>query len=902
MRLINSKIISFIILLNVVNFHTDVFSQSNGNIVKRIELDFEFETKGEFTFKKVKRPKIGLTLSGGGLRGFADIGVLEVFEEENINIDYISSTSIGAVIGGLYAIGYSPASLRKFVKETDWGTIYIDEPLRSTQFVSQKDEQNKHIFLLRFNGIKPYIPKAISQGQKILNELNSLILPASFHPTTSFSQFKIPINIVATNMRTGEQKVFDSGNLAQAILGSLSIPLLFSPVKIDGEFYWDGGLVNNIPTDVVIEMGSDIVIAVNTTAALRTLDHMEFPWEITDQVTTIMQAKNNEEKLSLADVVITPDIRESNSYDTKSVDHFIDMGRKAALEMLPKIKSIIKSKSYLNSDSEEKYYISQVTVTGNEYFNKSDIRNLIKSTNNSEISHSTIINDLENIYNSGFYDNVYANIIKNNDQYILEFKVFENHIIENIEINGNSLISDEEILDIINDESDKIYNSIQFQKAISRINAIYDEKGYSLAHIKNFQIDDINKKLTINIDEGIISEIRIIGNEITRTHVIKREFTLKSGDVFEISKAQTAFDNLYGTGLFQRVIPNVVYEDGKIVLNITVEEHIPDIMKIGTRYDNDKETRVYVELANENFAGTGTKSKVHAEIGQRIQNLFYEFRADRILNTYLSFEGNIHFRSDLNFLSDQRNNFISNGDVKDTRLGGTFKVGSQIGRQWNFVVSLNIEDVKTEAFPYQTLSLENSSYFIENVNEELDLRTIRFETSVDTRDKYPFTENGNYHEIYYETAGSMFGSKLSYVKFYSMLSFAKTFNQRHTILPRFIFGTADATLPYSQKFRLGGLDSFLGKRLNALHGRQVVAGNLEYRYKLPLQNFFNTYLSFRYDFANLTDNSDDFSAEGFIFGTGLKFSIDLPLGPMEVGYGSRNGENEKLYFSIGHKF
>lgn len=902
MRIFNKKYFLTLILFPFLLFIDNLYSQSNRDIIKKIELDFEIVKKGEFTFKKIKRPKIGLTLSGGGLRGFADIGVLEVFEEESIPIDYISGTSIGAVIGGLYAIGYSPKALRKFVKDTDWGSIFFDEPLRSAQFISQKDEQNKHIFLLRFDGIKPYIPKAMSQGQRILNELNSLILPASFNPTSSFDQFKIPINIVATNMRTGKVKVFKSGNLAQSILGSLSLPLLFSPVKIDGEYFWDGGLVNNIPTDVAKEMGSDIIIAVNTTAALRSLDKMEYPWEITDQVTTIMQAKTNAELLSIADVVITPDIRESNAYDTESVDNFIEKGRKAAIKMLPKIKSLIKSKKEQYLDNDEKYNISQINIIGNEYFSDSDIINLISSKPETDIYESKIKNDLEKIFESGFYENVFALIKIKNGLNILEINVKENARIDKIEINGNTLIPNEEILEIITDRSDKIYNSLQFQDAISQINSKYDDEGYSLAHIKNFHIDIKTNTLILNIDEGKISEIRTIGNYITKDYVIRREFPLKSGDIFEISKAQTGFDNLYGTGLFQRVIPNVIYENEKIVLILTVEEHIPDIMKIGTRYDNDKETKVYLELVNENFAGTGTKSKVHAEIGQRIQNLFYSFRADRILNSYLSFEGNLHFRSDINFLSDQNNNFISTGDVKDTRLGGTFKLGSQIGRQWNFEVSLNIEDVKTEAFPFETLSLQENSYFINNVNERLDLRTIRVETSIDTRDKYPFTNKGNFHQIYYETAGSIFGSKLSYVKFYSFLSFANTFNNRHTIIPKFVFGSADATLPYSQRFRWGGLDSFIGKRFNSLHGRQIVAGNLEYRYKLPLQNFFNTYLSFRYDFANLSDNSDDFSADGFIFGSGLKFSIDLPLGPLEVGYGSRTGENEKLYFSIGHKF
>ncbi|MFC1564622.1 LPS assembly protein LptD [candidate division KSB1 bacterium] len=894
-------LISSIIFLTVSSVHSQDAKIPAGNVIKTIFLDYEQETRGAFEYRKIRKPKLGLALSGGGLKGFAHIGVLEVLEEEGIPPDFLACSSIGAIVGGLYAVGYTPEELRSFALETDWRGIFMDSPDRSTQFLQQKSEYDKHILVLRFDGIKPYIPQALSQGQSILNTFNSLILRASFNPHSDFNQFRIPIRIVATNRDTGIETVFERGDLAQVILASISVPMLLYPVKIGDGFYWDAGLRNNIPTNVARDMGSDIVVAVNTTAGLRNEERMEYPWQITDQVTTIMQMERNKELLGLADLVISPPLQDRDSYDFDSIGEFIEMGREETRKLLPLIREKI---SDISNDDDNSYYITpdRIKIKGCRQLKEEFITGFIQSTPRKTLTEKNIKQDLESLFETGFFSDVKAEIIEENENLFLEFHIVENPLINNIVITGNTLFTEQEIINMYPAGISDTFNQHNAMQFIQRIYDSYIEEGVSLVQIKKFEIDTVSNSLYVKIDEGRIHRIEISGNEITRLHVIDREFTLNKGEIFNFYRAQRGINNLYGTGLFEKVQPIIQFEDDKLILRIEIVEQKTEMMRIGARYDNDSETELYMELADDNFMGTGMKSILQASFGQRNRGFMYRFRADRIFQSYLNFDGNFHYVSDLKFMTDNRQDFARRGDYKDTRIGASLSIGTQLGRFGNVSTALNIENVTIEAYPFETLDTEYAGYFFNSVNEEIELRTIRIQSVVDTRDQYPFATKGTYSNIFYETAGSIFGGKLSYVKFYSSLGFVYTLNQRHTFEPRVVFGSADETLPYSQRFRWGGLNSFFGKGLNSLHGRSVFAANFGYRYKIPLQNMFDTYLKLRYDFVNIAENSEDFKLKEFKFGIGGSISISLPIGPIEIGYGSALGEIDRIYFSLGHDF
>ena len=264
-------------------------------------------------YKQLQRPKIGLALSGGGARGFAQIGILQVLEEHNIPIDFIVGTSIGSIIGGLYAAGYSPDQIVEITKIIDWANIMVDKPPRTNLFIAQKQESGKAILQLRFSGTTLSIPQAITPGQKLTSILNSLTLRAGFQTSSNFDQLKIPFRALACDLVTGHKVLLKDGNLAEAMRSSTAVPLLFEPVTRNNMMLVDGGLINNIPVDEVRELGADLVIALDTSSELNEKSNLKVPWKVADQVTSIMQAEKNKNQRVAADVLIQPELSDFKS-------------------------------------------------------------------------------------------------------------------------------------------------------------------------------------------------------------------------------------------------------------------------------------------------------------------------------------------------------------------------------------------------------------------------------------------------------------------------------------------------------------------------------------------------------------------------------------------------------------
>jgi len=208
------------------------------------------------------RPKIGLVLSGGGAKGFAHIGVLEVFEKEGIPIDYIAGTSIGSIIGGLYAIGYNSQQLKAFVTNQEWVHLLSDHISRDYKNIFEKYDQDRYLisFKLRTDeGIS--LPAGVVEGHNVINKLCELT--AKYHEVRDFNEFPIPFACVAADIATGDEVVIRNGFLPEAIFASMSIPTIFAPSVIQDKLVVDGGIANNFPADVVKDMGADIIIGVD---------------------------------------------------------------------------------------------------------------------------------------------------------------------------------------------------------------------------------------------------------------------------------------------------------------------------------------------------------------------------------------------------------------------------------------------------------------------------------------------------------------------------------------------------------------------------------------------------------------------------------------------------------------
>lgn len=279
-------------------------------------------------------PRIGLVLSGGAARGLAHIGVLRALEEQGVHIDAIAGTSMGAVIGGLYASGYSVDELEKLALAIDWRQALSDAPLRDdVPFRRKQDDRDflvKQKLSFRDDGSLG-LPLGVIQGQNLALLLESLLVHTS--DTRDFDRLAIPFRAVATDISTGEKVVFRKGHLPQAIRASMSIPAVFAPVEVDGQLLVDGGMVDNIPVDVAREMGVDLVITVDIGTPLRGRKELLTVVDVLNQSVTLMTRRNSEAQLATLgpdDILVQPPLAGFSATDFGRARQMIDAGYRAA--------------------------------------------------------------------------------------------------------------------------------------------------------------------------------------------------------------------------------------------------------------------------------------------------------------------------------------------------------------------------------------------------------------------------------------------------------------------------------------------------------------------------------------------------------------------------------------------
>lgn len=316
-----------------------------------------------------ERPRIGLALSGGGVKGFAQIGVLKVFEEIGLPIDYIAGSSMGSIVGGLYAIGYSADELELLVTQTDWDELFSESMNRRTMTTSQKLWNERTFLTLPVRGWQLELPSGLKTGQRISRLLCRLTLPV--HHIEDFREFPIPFVCLATDIETGEGVLLERGFLPHALRASMGIPSIFTPTEIDNRRLVDGGEVRTIPVDDVLQFNPDIVIAVDATSRLYRGDQLHSLLTIYDQTMRFHKVSSNLEQLEKTDLVIRPDFKALSVADFSRIGEFIKRGEKAAREMMPLLQVILDSTGTSNDIKRrlptvsDTFYITEVDIQGN---------------------------------------------------------------------------------------------------------------------------------------------------------------------------------------------------------------------------------------------------------------------------------------------------------------------------------------------------------------------------------------------------------------------------------------------------------------------------------------------------------------------------------------------------------
>lgn len=375
-------------------------------------------------------PKVGLVLSGGGAKGFAHVGVLKVLEKAGVRVDYVSGTSMGAVIGGLYASGYNAKELDSVLRVYDLDALVKDELPREVSSFYQKENQAKYALSLPLHKGKIELPTGVSKGQSVYNVFSKLT--EHVHQVDDFEQLPIPFFCIATNLETGEEVMLEKGFLPEAIRASASFPGLLTPVDLKGQILVDGGIVDNLPIEKMKAKGVDVIIAVNVSAGLRDIEDLNNLPEILMQIAGFQMYEKWDEKIKMADIYIRPELDEYTTFSFESSEEITDQGEKAALNLIRELNELGDRQrtrppnSIKNFEQSDEILVKEVVIKGNRnYTDKYCIKKLgIKE--GQTVSHEEFLRGIDVLSATDNFKHIFYKLIKVEGGTRIEFDMTEN--------------------------------------------------------------------------------------------------------------------------------------------------------------------------------------------------------------------------------------------------------------------------------------------------------------------------------------------------------------------------------------------------------------------------------------------------------------------------------------------
>lgn len=486
-------------------------------------LVFTFQVS--FSQDTIKAPKIGLVLSGGGAKGFAHVGVLKVLEAAGIKIDYIGGTSMGAVVGGLYASGYAANQIDSIIKVTNFDNLLIDYIPRSSKSFYEKRNDELYALILPFNNFKIGAPQSLSKGMFNYNLFNKFTLHVRH--VRDFNQLPIPFLCMATDIEFGQQVILDKGVLAQAFFASSALPSVFSPVILDGKFLIDGGVTNNYPIEEIKKLGADIIIGVDVQSGLRDRNQLQDATKILFQITNLQMIEKMKLNAKNTDIYIKPDIKEYGAVSFEKAKEIILRGEEAAFSVYEKIDQLAdKSNPYykpqlkIESDSLK---IVNIVCNNLKDYSKAYIEGKLKFKSGAKIRYKDLemgINNIDATHNfgaviyslepNGLGDDLILNLAENPVKTYLKFGLhfdgfYKSGVLANITNKKTLFKNDIASFDLI--IGDNVRYNLDY----------YIDNGYNLSVGFKSQLNQFNKNVTKDISSLSV-------NPLTNANAINIDF------------------------------------------------------------------------------------------------------------------------------------------------------------------------------------------------------------------------------------------------------------------------------------------------------------------------------------------------------------------------------------------
>lgn len=379
--------------------------------------------------KSTNPVKIGLVLSGGGAKGFAHIGVLKVLEEANIKVDYIGGTSMGAIIGGLYASGYNASQIDSIFRTTDFDAIIQDQIPRSSKNYYIKRNDERYAVALPVDNFRIGVPAAFSKGLYNYNLLSRLLHSA--RDIKDFSKLPIPFLCIGTDIETGEEVLLNKGYLPQAIAASAAFPSLFTPVEIDGRLLVDGGVKNNYPIDEVKKMGANFIIGVDVQDGLKSRENLTGATKILVQVSTLSMNEGMHKKIENTDIYIKPDIRDYGVISFTEGNDIIEKGSEAAEAVFAQLKAV-GTPGYINKGKKETssdLIVDRIKINHLENYTNSYVLGKLGIKDQESLSYDELRSGVDNLAASRDFSTISYTIDHDTEcGETINFKLIENPI------------------------------------------------------------------------------------------------------------------------------------------------------------------------------------------------------------------------------------------------------------------------------------------------------------------------------------------------------------------------------------------------------------------------------------------------------------------------------------------
>ncbi len=741
-------------------------------------------------------PKIGIALSGGGIRGIAHLGVLRRLEEEGVGIYMISGSSMGAMIGGLYSLGYDTYEIENIIKESGTKDMFTNKPERdmTENYIKRTSDRTVLELELASDGVQ--LPNALNNGHRVLKKIRNYVISSCYN-SRDFDKLKYKLRIVCSDIQKPEKVIFREGDLSAIILGSMSFPGLFKPAIYKDMMLLDGGLTDNVPVSALEEC--DLIIASNTThdSPSQNTDYNFI--ELLDRISVLMTKTNIESSLERADVVLRPDVEDISITELNDPDSLIILGYMETDKRISEIKRLIGE-------------------------NKDKAR----------------IKELDTKY----------------------------------EIAGNSLISSDEIMD-------QAQGCTSPEELVLRIIKLYRSSGYLLcdASYKEGFPD------TLKIKEGFLKSIKITGDNSTRKKFIREELSVSIGKHLTTNALESSVDNLYGTGLFNKVGYELDNENCEVTF--IVEEKPYNLIRLGANYQTDIGFLGLVELANKNLKGKRSEIYAGLTFGESFNRAELSYYNPFLKKSTLFFEINPYYQIKERNFYDTDHKSIEELNFDEHRFGAGFSMGFQFFDNYQGMVSAVQE-------------------FIDFKNSENIRTSAGFKILADSRNDHVVPGKGMYFTWNIETGMYDFNDGLKFQKTWWELSLYKNFLKKIFTEIGISGGTGDNLVPQNERYLVGGIKMMPGTFFEEYSVIQYFNIKNRYNFFVRDSTLFDLYISCGYYLNAFWENEPEikWNYRKFInsFYTGI--ILNTTFAPVEAGYGLTAGngkikKNGRLFLSVG---